>query len=313
MNIVFLDIQTVGNVPNLNVIKNLGSFTSYALTPPTLRLERMKHAEVVITNKVIIDKDIIDQCPDLKLICVAATGVNNIDVAYAQTKGIQVRNAVDYSSESVAQITVGMILNLINRFNYFDTYVKSGNYSKSDMFTHFGPTIYQLNGKRLGIIGLGNIGKRVAKMMEAFGMEVVYYSTSGKNNDTNYKKTELDDLLKTSDIVTIHAPLNEQTKNLISLEKLKLMKPSAFIVNNGRGGIVNESDLIEALNSNIIAGAGTDVFEKEPILTDSPFYRINNPDKLLLTPHIAWTSMEARITLIEKIAENIKEYIHTKK
>jgi glycerate dehydrogenase len=308
MKIVFLDTKTVGNVPNLTLFKEFGEFTEYSLTLPNERIERIKDADIVITNKVIIDKEIMDQCPRLKLICVAATGVNNIDVAYAQIKGIEVRNAENYSTESVAQMTTGMILNLVNQLNYFDRYVKSGAYTQSDMFTHLGPTIYELKNKQLGIIGLGTIGKRVAAIMEEFGMQIVYYSTSGKNNNNDYRKMELEDLLFTSDIVTIHAPLNDKTRNLITLAKLKMMKPAAFIINAGRGGIINEHDLVEAINLQIIAGAGLDVYENEPMNNDSPILKLLYPERLILTPHVAWASIEARTLLIEKIADNIKQF-----
>lgn len=309
MNIAFLDVKTMGNVPNLDLIERLGDFIPFSLTKPEERLDRLENIDIAITCKVVIDKEIIDACPQLKLICVAATGTNNVDVAYANEKGILVKNVVNYSTESVAQLTLAMILNLVNRIGYFDRYVKSGGYALSDMFTHYGPEFYQLNGKRLGIIGLGNIGKRVAGLLEAFGMEIVYFSTSGKNNCNDYQRFELPELLLTSDIVTIHSPLNENTKNLINKHNLKLMKPSSFLINVSRGGIVNERDLVEALNLELIAGAAMDVFEKEPILADHPLQKMKHPERLILTPHIAWTSIEARKLLIEKVADNIKKFI----
>jgi glycerate dehydrogenase len=309
MKIVFLDAKTVGVVPNMAVFEKFGEFIFYQLTKPEEVLERINDADIVITNKVIINKNIIDNCAKLKLICVAATGMNNIEVAYALDKGIETKNVENYSTESVAQITAGMILNLANRINYFDHYVKSGAYSKSDMFTHFGPPIYCLKGKRLGIIGLGNIGKCVARIMESFGMEIVYFSTSGKNRNNDYQRVELDELLMTSDIVTIHSPLNNQTQNLINASKLKLMKPSAFIINAGRGGIINETDLVEAIDQDLIAGAGLDVYEKEPMIPNSPLLRVKKTEKLMLLPHIAWSSVEARTLLITKIADNIQSFL----
>ena len=308
MKIVFLDAKTMGKVPNFHLIEKLGDFVVYPTTRPEERLECLKNVTVVITCKVIIDKEIIDACPNLKLICVAATGTNNIDVEYALKKGIPVKNVANYSSESVAQMAISMILYLVNQLNYFDRYVKTGAYTQSDMFTHYGPDIYELKGKRAGIIGLGNIGKRVAHILEAFGMEVVYFSTSGKNNNNDYLRLELEELLVTSDIISIHSPLNEHTKNLITFARLKLMKPTAFLINTGRGGIINEHDLVEAINQQIIAGAGLDVYEKEPMVADNPILKVKYPERLILTPHVAWTSVEARTLLIEKISENIKEY-----
>jgi lactate dehydrogenase-like 2-hydroxyacid dehydrogenase len=309
MNIAFLDTKTMGNVPNLYLLERLGDFIQYSLTKPEERAERLENIDIAITCKVVIDRHMIDSCPQLKLICVAATGTNNVDVDYAFEKGIQVRNVINYSTESVAQTTVAMIVNLVNRLNYFDRYVKSGGYTHSDMFTHYGGEFFQLNGKRAGIIGLGNIGKRVARLLEIFGMEIVYYSTSGKNNNNDYLRMELDELLLTSDIVTIHSPLNDSTKGLIHKGNLKLMKPTSFIINTGRGGIIVENDLVEAINQEIIAGAGMDVYEQEPMLADSPILKVKYPERLMLTPHIAWTSIEARKLLIEKIAENISKFI----
>lgn len=309
MNIVFLDTKTMGSVSNLYLLKKLGNFTSYPISRYEDVPERLKDADVLITCKVNIDKKVIDSCPKLRLICVSATGTNNIDVSYAREKGIQVKNVANYSTESVAQSTLGMILSLVNQLNYYDRYVKTGGYVKSDMFTHYGPSFNELNGKRAGIIGLGNIGKRVARLLECFGMEIVYYSTSGKNNNNDYMRVELDELLLTSDIVSIHAPLNENTKHLLTLPLFHLMKPSAFLINAGRGGIINENDLAEAINQHLIAGAGLDVYELEPMIADSPILKVKYPEKLILTPHIAWTSVEARELLIEKIAMNIQEFI----
>jgi lactate dehydrogenase-like 2-hydroxyacid dehydrogenase len=309
MKIVFLDAKTMGKVPNFHLLEKFGDFVFYPVTKPEERIERLKDADIAITCKVVIDRKIIDACPSLKIICVAATGTNNVDLEYAKIKGIHVKNAANYSTESVAQMTVGMILSLTNRLNYFDRYVKSGKYVQSDMFTHYGPDFYELKGKRAGIIGLGNIGKRVAHLLEAFGMEIVYYSTSGKNNNNDFPRVELDELLVTSDIVSIHSPLNDHTHHLIGLPEFRLMKNTALLINAGRGGIVNETDLKEAINQNIIAGAGLDVYEGEPMSSDNPLLKVKYPDRLILTPHVAWTSVEARTLLIEKVAANIREFI----
>lgn len=309
IKIVFLDTQTIGDVPNMNLFSALGGFISYPLTLPQDRVKNIGDADVVITNKVIIDREVMDACPNLKLICIAATGINNIDTEYAKAKGIAFKNVVDYSTESVAQLTITMILNLVSKLNYFDNYVKTGAYTQSPMFTHLGRSFFELKGKRAGIIGLGNIGKRVAQLLEAFGMHVAYYSTSGNNTHNKYPREELDQLLRTSDIVSIHAPLNDKTRNLIDLAKLKIMKPTAILINVGRGGIVNEADLVQAINHGFIAGAGVDVFEQEPMSASSPLLQADFPEKFIFTPHIAWASTEARTKLVEKIAENIKQFL----
>jgi len=309
---VFLDVGTVGTVVNMKLLKKLGKIDLYDKTGPEQVVERCMGKEIVITNKVNIDATVIDQLPDLKLICVAATGINNIDLKHAEKKGIQVKNVVNYSTDSVAQLTFTMLLQLVNRPFYYDHYVKSGAYAKSDSFTHHAEPFWELRGKRMGIIGFGTIGRQVARIAESFGMEVVFYSTTGRNNNINYKRFELDDLMKNSDVISIHAPLNENTKGLINYEKMKLMRPCAILLNLGRGGIVVESDLARALNENMIGGVGLDVHEHEPIQADNPLLKLYDKSKLIVTPHIAWASKEARELLVQKIAQNIESYQTTK-
>jgi lactate dehydrogenase-like 2-hydroxyacid dehydrogenase len=307
--IVFLDISTIGDVNNLSRLNEIGDFNSYEITDAGQRIERLKDCEIVITNKVVIDKEVIDACSSLKLICVAATGVNNIDIEYAALKGIQIKNVAGYSTESVAQSLFSMLFYIMHNTLYYDNYVKNGKYSQSKIFTHIGPQFIELKSKQFGIIGLGTIGKRVAEIAKAFGSDVAYYSTSGKNLNNSFTYLTLNDLLSTSDIVSVHCPLNEQTINLIDMEQLKLMKPSAYLLNTGRGGIINEHALARALDLNWIAGAALDVLAKEPIDTNNPLLKVKNKEKLLITPHIAWTSKESRNLLIEKIAENIRKFI----
>jgi glycerate dehydrogenase len=308
MKIVFLDKMTVGEVGNFNLLHKIGKIDVYDHTEPEEVVSRASGMEVLITNKVVISSTIIDKLPDLKLICIAATGTNIVDIDYARAKGIEVKNVAAYSTESVAQSTFAMLFHLLDKMSYYDAYVKSGAYSKGKIFTHHGPPFWELNNKRMGIIGLGNIGRRVAKIAEGFGMEVVFYSTTGRNNNINYKRFDLDTLLGTSDIVSIHAPLTDTTKELITYDKIKLMRPCAILMNTGRGGIINEGDLARALNENLIASAGIDVLEQEPILPSNPLMKVINKEKILITPHMAWASMESRARLIEGIASNIEEY-----
>ncbi|MDR1056074.1 MAG: D-2-hydroxyacid dehydrogenase [Prevotellaceae bacterium] len=313
MNIVFLDSETVGNDISFDKISLLGNFTAYEYTARDEVVNRLQGVDIAITNKTKISKDIMDACPQLKLICVAATGMNNIDLDYAAQKGIQAKNVAGYSTDSVVQITYGLLLTLLNQVSYFDNYVKSGCYAQNRFFTHYGRTFHELAGKRMGIIGMGTIGKKSAAVAEAFDAEVVYYSTSGKNNSVSYKRLELDELLNTSDIVCIHAPLNEQTRNLIDAEKLNLMKATAFIINTGRGNIVNESDLATAIDSGIIMGAGLDVFGHEPMNEDNPLLLIKKKEHLVMSPHIGWASVEARHRLLDGIVANIKNFLNQNK
>ena len=313
MKIVFLDLKTMGEVPNLHLLEQYGEVTYYETTKPEETLARIEAAEVVIVNKVELGGPILEKAKNLKLICVAATGTNNIDKEAAARRGIPVKNAVDYSSNSVAQLTFALLLHLLHKIPYFDNYVKQGGYSRSDIFTHLSNPFSEINGKRFGIIGLGNIGRQVAKIAEAFGAEVVYYSASGRNTDQPYLRLELEEFLSTADIISIHAPLNEYTDNLIHYDRLQLMKTTAILINAGRGGIVNEKDLARALDEEIIYAAGIDVFRQEPIEPDNPLLKLKAKERLVLTPHIAWASIEARTLLVEKVAHNIKEFLEQEK
>lgn len=309
MNIVFLDAKTVGDLPNLKDLKEMGDVTFYPVTMPDEIEKRIENAEIVITNKVVLDEEIIKNAKKLKLICVAATGMNNIDREAAKEEGIQVKNVSGYASQSVAQTTFALILNLMQDIQFYDDFVKNGEYSKSNIFTNLDRSFSEIHGKQFGIIGLGNIGRQVAKIAEVFGSKVVYHSTSGKNTDQGYPHMSLNDLLESSDIVSIHAPLNEHTANLIGYDQLKLMKSTALLINTGRGGIIQETDLARALDENLIAGAALDVFENEPIEADNPLLKIKNKQKLVMVPHIAWSSIEARTELMEGVKKNIEVFL----
>ncbi|MGL4780676.1 MAG: D-2-hydroxyacid dehydrogenase [Bacteroidales bacterium] len=305
MKIVFLDEATVGQLSGLNKIKALGEYVGYDYTLPQDTAERIKGADVVITNKVIIDKGLMGSNPSLKLICIAATGTNNVDLQAAKDLNIQVKNVAGYSTESVLQITFSLLFQWMSHITQFNDYVQSGEYTQAKLFTTITPAFHELSGKRYGIIGLGAIGRRVAEVAKAFGAEVIYYSTSGNNHNSDYKQVTLEELLQTSDVISVHAPLNDQTNNLIDAASFKLTKPTAFILNVGRGGIINEAALAEALDAGRIGGAGIDVFTKEPVLATNPLMNIKNKHKLIMTPHIAWASVEARERLLSLIAKNI--------
>ena len=308
MKIVFLDAATMGEV-SFEPIERLGSLVCYASSTPEEAIERVADCDVMIINKVLVTPQLIDAAPSLKLICESATGVNNIDLEYAESKGIPVRNAVGYSTTSVAQSTFMQILSLMGEGPYYDDCVKSGRYSEMDIFTDPDRNWEELEGKTIGIIGMGNIGSRVAKIAQAFGMNVCYYSTSGTGHCTEYPCLQLDELLRCSDVVSIHAPLNDRTNGLIGAEQIAMMKPTAILVNMGRGGIVDESALADAINNKTIAGAALDVFVKEPTPSDNPLLHVKYPERLRLAPHAAWASVQARERLVAQIAANIKKGI----
>lgn len=309
MNIVFLDEATVGNVRTLDLVKKLGSYKGYDYTSKEQTLERIVGAEIVITNKVVISRETMSKSPALRLICVAATGMNNVDLEAAKEYKIAVKNVAGYSTDSVVQITFSLLFELMSHTSHFNEYIHSGAYSDSPSFTSISPVYSELSGKRYGIIGLGQIGKRVAEVATAFGAEVAYFSTSGKNHNDDYIQLELDELMRTSDVISIHSPLNDATRGLVDKRALNLMKKSAYIINVGRGGIVVERDLADVLSAGMIAGAGLDVFTAEPILKENPLMEIKDRSRLVMTPHIAWASLEARERLVYNIAENIKNFV----
>lgn len=306
MKIAFLDAATMGDV-SFEPFERLGEFVCYQLSTPEEARERVKDIDVLMINKVIVNKELIDSAPNLKLICIAATGMNNIDVEYASSKGIPVRNVAGYSTDSVAQSTFMHILSLVGGGPYFDHSVKSGSYSRSGMFTDPKWNWWELAGKTIGIIGLGNIGRKVAKIAEAFGMNVCYYSTSGTCHCKEYPCLSLEELLRRSDVVSVHAPLNERTLNLLGTNEFAMMKPTAYVVNAGRGAIIVEKDLAEAVDNGTIAGAGIDVFVQEPVPEDHPYLKMKHPERMRLAPHIAWASVEARERLVGMMADNVRK------
>ena len=304
MKMVFLDAATMGDV-SFAPLERLGSLLCYDSSTPEEALKRVSDCDVLIVNKVRVTPELIDAALDLKLICETATGVNNIDIEYAAKKGIPVRNVAGYSTPTVAQATFMHILSLVGSAPYFDDAVKSGRYSASGMFTDVSVNWWELAGKTIGIIGMGNIGRKVAQIAEAFGMKVCYFSTSGTSHCKDYPSLPLEQLLAQSDIVSVHAPLNERTEALIGEKELAMMKPSAYIVNMGRGGIVVEEALVKAVDEGVIAGAALDVYSVEPLPEDSCYLKARHPERFRFAPHVAWASEEARARLLGMVAENI--------
>jgi glycerate dehydrogenase len=308
MNIVFLDRKSIGDDLDLSAFDKLGNVVMYDFSTPAEARERTKDADIIVLNKTPINEQTTGLADQLKLVCVTATGTNNLDKDYLDRRGIQWRNVAGYSTESVAQHTFALLLYVWEHLRYYDEYVKSGSYADDKLFTHFAQNFRELAGKTWGIIGLGTIGRRVAQIAEAFGCKVQYYSTSGRNHTDDYKEVSFGEFLATSDIVSIHAPLNAQTEGLMDAAAFKQMKKTAVLINVGRGPIIAEKDLAEALKSGTIAAAGLDVLTAEPMSKDSPFFGLKD-SRLFITPHIAWASVEARTRLMDIIADQIREFI----
>lgn len=306
---IVLDQETLGKIQLPIDLLNLASWQFHQTTNENEVVDRIAEVDIILTNKVILSSEILAKSK-VKYIGILATGTNNVDLDYCQANGIEVKNAVGYSTDSVAQHTFTMLLSFLGRPYYFDNYVKTGGYAQSPTFTHLGHEFHEIKGKTWGIIGLGAIGAKVAEIASVFGAEIVYYSTSNKDRNVHYQRFSLEDLLANADIISIHAPLNSKTLGLVNNVLLNQMKPHAILVNAGRGGIVVENDLIHALNHNKIAGACLDVFENEPFDFKEKYASLKNPDKLLLSPHIAWASVESRQALLEITSENLKNWIN---
>lgn len=309
--IVVLDADTLGRDMNLSMLSDFGEVKILSDVEQSEISDWIKEATILITNKKLLGERELQAAKKVKLICVTATGFNNIDVAYCREHNITVCNVKGYSTNSVAQHTFALLLDLYHKNHYYHQYVASGQYSNNPMFTHFENTFYELEGKTWGIVGMGDIGKQVAKIASVFGCQVQYYSTSGQNTKQAYPCVDFKTLLMTSDIISIHAPLNQQTEDLFNKAAFDIMKPSAYLINVGRGKIVNEKDLVNALKTNRIAGAGLDVFEREPFDKNHPLLSVD-ANKLRMTPHIAWATKEARDRVIHEIYLNIDAFLAEK-
>jgi glycerate dehydrogenase len=313
MKIVFLDRKSIGEDIDLKKFETFGEVVMYDFSSNDEIPQRVSDADVVVLNKAQVNEATMGTAAHLQLVCVTATGTNNLDKEYLAKRGIAWRNVAGYSTDSVAQHTFAMLFYLYEHLAYYDAYVKNEKYIGDRMFTHFDQVFHELSQKTWGIIGLGNIGHKVAQIAEAFGCNVQYYSTSGQNNDAHYQRVDLDTLLSTSDVLSIHAPLNDDTFHLLDKTAFHKMKPSAILLNVGRGPIIVEQDLAEALEQGVIAGAGVDVLDREPMSPDNPLRQIKDSDKLLITPHIAWASVEARTRLMDIIYQQIQEFVAEQK
>ncbi len=309
MKIVFLDRKSIGEDIDLAEYNKLGQVVIYDYSTDEQIPERVNDADIIVCNKMPINEQSVGKAKNLKLVCVTATGTNNLDKEYLEKRGIAWRNVAGYSTEAVTQHTFALLFYLLEHLSYYDNYVKSDKYVNDSMFTHFEKHFNELSGKKWGIIGLGNIGKRVADIATCFGADVSYYSTSGRNNNSDYLRVDFDTLLKESDVISIHAPLTDDTLGLIDKNALNKMKKTAILINVGRGPIIVEKDLAEALKCGQIAAAGLDVLDIEPMSENNPLRHIKDSEKLLITPHIAWAAVEARQRLMHIIAGQIEEFI----
>lgn len=309
MKLVFLDTKTIGEDIDLSAYDALGEVVKYGFSTLEEIPERVKDADVLIVNKIAINEQTIGNAKNLKLVCVTATGTNNLDKEYLKKRGIAWRNVAGYSTESVTQHTFALLFYLLEKIRYYDDYVKDEKYINDTVFTHFAEHFNEVNGKTWGIIVLGTIGRRVADIAKAFGARVIYYSASGSPAQEGYEQVDFETLLTTSDIVSVHAPLNEYTKDLMDREAFAKMKKTAIFLNLGRGPIVVEQDLYEALETGEIAAAGLDVLCEEPMSETNPLAKIKDSKKLIITPHIAWASVEARNRLMQIIVEQIREFL----
>ena len=309
MKVVLLETDTLGDDVDLSIFEEFSDVIKYNKSEPLLNADRAAEADIIVVNKVPMNESTLYKADKLKLICITGTGTNIVDFTYTNKRNISVANVKGYSTNSVVQHTFSLLFYLYEKLNYYDTFVKSGEYVKSDIFSRFDIKFNELFGKTWGIIGLGEIGRGVAKIAKAFGCRVIYYSTSGKNANTEYERVDFNTLLTDSDIISIHAPLNGDTENLIDENALQKMKNTAVLLNLGRGPIVNEDALAKALKTGQIAAAGLDVIKVEPMSADNPLLRIKDSNKLIITPHIAWATVEARRRCVQEVYENIKAYL----
>ena len=309
MKIIVLERNSVGQDVPMAAIGKLGEMTAYPNTTAADVKEKVKDAEIIVANKAPLNEETLKDARQVKLICEFATGYDNVDLAYCKKRGIKVANVVNYSTDAVAQHTFALCFYVLEKLRHYDEYVKSGAYAAQDRFSNFDLPFTELAGKTWGIIGMGNIGKKVAKIAQAFGCRVIFYSASGNSTCTDYERVSFDTLLIESDFVSLHCPLSDKTRNLIDLNALKKMKKSAILINVARGPVVKDEDLYTALTQEYIAGAGLDVTGTEPMKDSNPLSKIMDSNKLIITPHLAWASNEARNRCVSETCKNIEAFL----
>ena len=309
MKLVILERNSAGTDVDVSCFEKFGEVTCYPNTVAANTAERVKDADIILANKAPLNESTLKDAPNVKLICLLATGFDNVDLAYCKSRSIKVTNVVNYCTSTVAQHTLLLALALSEKIAFYDDYVKSGAYSAQDRFSNFDRTFYDLEGKTWGIIGMGTIGRRVAGLAQAFGCRVIFYSASGKSTCTDYTRVEFDTLLQESDILSLHCPLSDRTRGLINKDALSKMKETAILVNVARGPVVDTQALYDALVADQISGVGLDVLEQEPMAKDNPLAQIKDSTKLIITPHMAWASLESRTHLVEEVAKNIEAFL----
>ena len=312
MKIVVLERNSVGSDISVDCFGDFGELVTYPNTLDHQVSERVKDADIIIANKALLNEASLKDAANLKMVCEFATGYDNVDLAYCKSRGIRVTNAVDYCTDAVAQHTFAMLFYLMEHLRHYDDYVKKGEYGAQDRFSNFDLPFVELAGKTWGIIGMGNIGRRTASIARAFGCHVIFHSVSGRSSCTEYEHVTFDELLAKSDFLSLHCPLSDLTRDLIDKEALRRMKKTAILLNVARGPVVNNSDLYWALQNGEIAAAGLDVLEKEPITSDNLLGRIQDSNKLLITPHMAWATIEARTRIVTEVYQNIQAFLDGK-
>lgn len=309
MKIVILEAESLGEDMVFTPFHKFGEVVIYPRSTAAEVPERIQDADVIIANKVPICEETIKEAKNLKLVCVTATGINNLDGDYLKKRGIAAYNVAGYSTEAVAQHTFALLFYVLEKLNYYDNYVKSGEYARGSCFSHFSQSFCELSGKTWGIIGLGAIGRKVAEIASVFGCKVICYSASGNKYESPYEQVEFDELLERSDILSVHAPLNAHTEKLMTLEAFRKMKKSAVFINVARGAIVDEQDLYTALTEGEITGAALDVLTQEPMDPENPLLKIQDSSRLIITPHIAWAAKETRFRVVDEVVKNIDGFL----
>lgn len=312
MRIVVLEGVSVGRDMSWDGLRRFGEVEVYDSVPQNEVKEKIKAADIIIVNKLTIDESVLEKS-SVNMVCVSATGYNNIDIEYCKQQGICVTNVGGYSTDSVAQHTLALLLSVYEKLSYYNAYVKSGAYCASKRFSNIDNYFHEVAGKTWGIVGLGAIGRAVARLAEAFGANVIYYSASGNTYDVNYEGVNFDTLLKQSDIISLHCPLHAKTKGLFDKEAFQKMKRSAVLINVARGPVVSEMALAKALAEHEIMAAGLDVFEQEPISADNPLLGVEDNNRLVMTPHIGWGTVEARNRLMKEMEANIEAFLRGEK